>query len=376
MTDANCDQPVTRADDDAPSFAANGVRLSAREWCIAAVIVLLVVLGVPEIWDRMESFDPQADYRVPFDSSEDYWTYKRLVARAVEDERILLIGDSVIWGEYVEPQQTLSHFLNQADRSTHFANGGVNGTHPLALAGLVRDYAAEITGTKVILHCNLLWMSSVERDLQTEKELSFNHPQLVPQFIPQIPCYKAPVEERIGIVVDRTLPFRTWVHHLRIASFDNLDVPSWTTEHPYENPFVRINMALPQPENRPHSRPISWTKRGIQRQDMPWIEQDTSLQWRAFQATVHRLQSRGNRVFVIVGPFNEHMLTAASRKRYQELRHQVEVWLRGTLTPYLLATPLPSDEYGDASHPLSAGYARLAEQIYANDAFQQWLNSP
>ena len=54
---------------------------------------------------------------------------------------------------------------------------------------------------KVILHCNLLWMSSPKADLHTEKEERFNHADLVPQFSPRIPCYRADFNRRFSAVV-------------------------------------------------------------------------------------------------------------------------------------------------------------------------------
>ncbi len=354
-------------------FGSNAVRLSARQWIVAALIILLVVIATPVIWNRIEPFDAAVDFRVPYDLSNDYWTYQRLAESAVSRDRILVIGDSVVWGEYVDPQHTLSHYLNQADGEFRFANGGLNGTHPLALEGLVKYYAAEVHDRRVILHCNLLWMSSTERDLQSDKELPFNHPQLVPQFVPSIPCYKAPVEERMGIAVDRRIAYRRWVNHLRVAYFGSQDIASWTLEHPYDNPIRQIRLEPPEPKSEPHSQPISWLQRGIQTQDMPWIDLDTSLQWQAFRATVELLRRRGNRLFVIVGPFNEHMLTGASRDRYRTMVGQVEAWLGEQRVAHFAATNLPSQEYADASHPLSAGYARIAEELHNDSGFQRWL---
>lgn len=356
-------------------FGSNAVRLSMRDWVIATSIVLLVMILTPLVWKHLEAFDPQTGFRVPYDLSDDYWTYQRLVDRTINDKRILIIGDSVIWGEYVDPHHTLSHYLNELDGETRFANGGLNGTHPLALQGLVQHYAKDVKDSRVILHCNLLWMSSAERDLQTEKEMAFNHPRLVPQFVPGIPCYKAPADERMGIVIDHHISLRTWVNHLRVAAFDSLDVHSWTMENPYANPFERIRLESIQLKDAPHSLPIAWTKRGIQPQDIPWIDLDTSLQGQAFRTTAELLRDRGNSVFVIIGPFNEHMLTDESRERYRAMSQQVESWLDDEEIAHYAATPLPSHEYADASHPLSAGYGRLAEQVYEHSEFQQWLRA-
>lgn len=354
-------------------FGSNEIRLSARQWVIAAAIVVLLLACLPVLWKMVEPFDPGPYYRVPHTLSNDYWVYSRLVEKTTRDNKILVVGDSVTWGEYVTPDQTLPHALNKQDRSTRFVNGGAAGTHPLALEGLVRYYAEGVTDTKVILHCNLLWMSSKERDLQAEKEMPFNHPHLVPQLTRHIPAYKASVSQRLGVVFDRHMPFRTLVNHLRVAYFGSLDLHTWSIEHPYDNPLGKIRFHLPAPGTDLRHRPISWTDRGIRRQGLSWVELDTSLQWRAFQKTVTLLQERRNRVFVIIGPFNEHMLTDDSLQRYGEMKRQAEHWVRSIEIPYDIPPLLPSNEYADASHPLSTGYARLARQIYENPTFQRWL---
>ncbi|MCH7728910.1 MAG: hypothetical protein IH991_20850 [Planctomycetes bacterium] len=378
-TDLPDKEPKAQVDEDAAEFGSNSVRLSAREWIIATSVVLLVVVFTPVVWKWIEPFEPQKDFRVPSELSEDYWTYERFVASATESDRIVVVGDSVVWGEYVDPQHTLSHYLNRLHGETLFANGGLNATHPLALQGLVENYADGISDTRVILHCNLLWMSSEDRDLQTEKEVPFNHPRLVPQFVPRIPTYWASrdiredMDEGLSIVIDHQIPFRKWVHHLRVAFFDGQDPHSWTLEHPYRNPFAAIRLESPRPKDEPHSNPIPWTERGIKPQDIPWIALNTSLQWQAFRTTAELLLDRGNRVFVIVGPFNEHMLTDASRERYATMKKQVETWLSDKAIPFHAATLLPSGEYADASHPLKAGYARLAKRVYHRANFQSWL---
>ena len=55
------------------------------------------------------------------------------------------------------------------------------------------------------------------------------------------------------------------------------------------------------------------------------------------------------------------------------MSQQVESWLDANKIANYAATPLPSEEYADASHPLGAGYARLAEQVYDHAEFQRWL---
>jgi hypothetical protein len=98
----------------------------------------------------------------------------------------------------------------------------------------------------------------------------------------------------------------------------------------------------------------------------------TSLQWRAFRETVADLLRRHNSVLVVVGPLNEHMLLPESRARHQQLLAQVRNWLDEQQVPHVTPSLLPSEEYADASHPLSTGYQRLAAEIRASEAYQAW----
>src|SRR5262249_9210103 len=147
-----------------------------------------------------------------------------------------------------------------------FANLGLDGAHPAALAGLVEHYAHAITGKKVLLECNLLWLSSKRHDLQVDEEIDFNHKRLVPQFSPQWRCYKAELSTRIGIVVEQHLPFASWTNHLQQAYFNQTDLPAWTLEHPYENPLKPVGQGLPPSDNSLRHEPVSWTARGIKKQ--------------------------------------------------------------------------------------------------------------
>jgi hypothetical protein len=81
-------------------------------------------------------------------------------------------------------------------------------------------------------------------------------------------------------------------------------------------------------------------------------------------------------VFVVVGPFNEHVLTPASRERYQHVRATIAAWLQGNRIPHLVPAPLPSEQYGDASHPLAEGYRELARQLADDPFFGSANNAP
>jgi len=368
----------------------NEMRLNARQ-CLAALgLVLLVILLTPSVWKAVERFDTGPDYRIPYDLSKDYWLYQRWIDRA-DSRSIILLGDSVVWGEYVLPDGTWAHFLNdQGGRPDRFVNGGVNGLFPLALEGLVDHYGKALRHRKILLHCNLLWLSSPKADLQTDKEERFNHALLVPQFFPRIPCYKAGANERLSAVIDRQVTFCGWVNHLQAAYFGQKSILAWTLAddggdpprypNSYKNPLAHITFRVPSaPALDPLRGPASprhkpWTQNGGPT-SFEWVSLDSSLQWAAFRRVVATLRSRGDDVFVILGPFNEHMIASDSRGPYLKLRDGVLAWLDESKIPHSAPESLPSALYADASHPLTDGYALLARMTLTNQSFQAWLKA-
>jgi hypothetical protein len=365
---------------------SNNILLSLREWLVALVIFVVIVIATPILWRHSEKPKPSfPDYRVPYLLSNDYWVYDHHV-RQMATETIPIVGDSVVWGEYVSRDGTLSHFLSeQADHS--FANAGVNGLYPLALEGLIEHHGSSIRNRKVLLHCNLLWLSSPERDLQSPKEQVFNHPQLIPQFSVRIPSYHARIETRITREIGNRMPFLTWINHLQEAHFGQQSIPQWSVaqaeDNPdsypnsYANPLAQIRMSIPgEPVNDPERgtdspRHQSWAGSP---QNLDWVALENSLQWHAFQRLVSRLQSRGNDVYVIVGPLNQHKLTVANRGRFLKLENGVGRWLSKNNVRYWIAATLPSKSYADASHPLTEGYRELAGKILGEQSFTEWLD--
>jgi hypothetical protein len=363
------DQLPSPGDPDPAAFS-NAVRLTGREWLFVLAFSTLLVAFASPMWEQFEEFTPGDDYRQPHDLSNDYWLYRRFVDLATVRYDAFLVGDSVVWGEYVTQHETLSHYLNQRAGQERYANLGLDGAHPLALTGLVQYYSASIAGKNVLLHCNPLWLSSPKADLQDKRAGDFNHPRLVPQFLPRIPAYKEEVSPRIGIVVERHLQFHQWTNHLQQAYYDRIDIPSWTLAHPYDNPVNPALRGLPPVDDTLRHLPQPWYQSGIKTQDYPWVDLEASLQWQAFQRVVQILQRRENRVFVLVGPFNEHLLNAGSLKQYREIKAGIAAWLQAEGIPHLVPEPLPSELYGDASHPLAEGYAQLARQLV--DAAAVW----
>jgi hypothetical protein len=374
-----------------PPFGANEVRLNARQWLAALVIVLAFVVGLPRLWERIERFDTGPDYRIPYALSSDYWLYRRRVA-GIAAASIPVLGDSVIWGEYVRPDGTLTHFLSAAaGRPGRFVNCGVNGLFPLSMEGLVGSYAGPLHDRKIILHCNVLWMSSPKADLSTDKEETFNHTSLVPQFSPRIPCYRADAAARLGAVVGRSIGFCSWVGHLDNVYFDQQSIPRWTLAddgndpphypNTWRNPLARITLVVPgEPLNDPLRGPssprhISWNAHGNAPTHFDWVDLDASLQWRAFQRTVGLLRSRGNNVLVVLGPFNETMVAEDQRPTYRRLRDGIAGWLTANGVAHIVPATLPAELYADASHPLTEGYSLLADRIWKDAEFQRWLQA-
>jgi hypothetical protein len=377
---SNCPPPRPASED-----AGAGIRLSACQWVIVAVICLAVSFLIPAIWERLENFSPGPDYRIPYKLSNDYWLYERYCRTANFEYETLVIGDSVIWGHYVSRDNTLSHYLNEMSGTRKFANLGLDGIHPAAMEGLLRYYGKKITNKNIILHLNPLWMSTPKLDLQTEKEFNFNHPNLVPQFKPEIACYKASLSTRLSAVVRRFFTFPNWVSHLNITYFQGMDMPTWTLENPYKNPLRAVTFNLQvvdsfeqskkniiQPKNNPFSASDT-TKDEITDNGYQWVRPEKSLQWSCFMRTIKLLRERDNHVFVLVGPFNEHMLEGTSLESYQRLKNEIEKWLLQNNIACYMPPVLPAKIYQDASHPLSEGYAMIAEQLLENESFNSTI---
>ena len=86
------------------------------------------------------------------------------------------------------------------------------------------------------------------------------------------------------------------------------------------------------------------------------------------------LQSRGNDVLVVVGPFNEHIMAEENRPAFRRLRDGIADWLAKNHVPHIVPATLPSALYADASHPLTEGYQRLAEELWGDAQFRDWMN--
>src|SRR5260370_12837628 len=139
MGDQDCKLLPAPADPGVTTFS-NGIRLSDWEWIGVGLVAALFVVFAPSLWRQGENFSLEPDHRMPHDLSSDYWLYERFAALAADRYDTLLLGDSVVWGEYVTGQETLSHYLNQLSGQERYANPRLDAAHPLALARLAQHH--------------------------------------------------------------------------------------------------------------------------------------------------------------------------------------------------------------------------------------------
>ena len=194
---------------------------------------------------------------------------------------------------------------------------------------------------------------------------------------------------RLAAVIERHFAFSQWANHLQVAYFGQKNILTWTLEedgstpphypNAYKNPLSQITLRVPSVsgddvERGPGSpRHRAWSSTGQGTTRFEWVELEQSLQWAAFQRLVRLLQSRGNDVLVVVGPFNEHIMTEENRAGFRKLHDGVVGWLAKNGVERVVPSTLPSHLYADASHPLTAGYKLLAEQLSQAPAFQKWI---
>jgi len=359
---------------------------------MALSVFLVFVVLMPRAWKSVEPFAPGSDYRIPYALSKDYWLYQRRLDQISRGDHVLVLGDSVVWGEYVRPDGTLSHFLNrQSGQTDRFLNCGVNGLFPLAMEGLTLHYGSGLRGRKIMLHCNMLWMTGPKADLSADRPENFNHSRLVPQFYPRIPSYRADSSERFSALLDQHSEYFAWIQHLQIAYYGQHSIPQWTLEedggeeanypNAWKNPLAPLKDGIPgEPANDPQRGPASsrhkpWNASGAEPTHFEWVELESSLQWHAFRRMISLLRGRGNDVLVILGPFNEHMVAADQVPIYQAMRDAIANWLRQNHVSVIVAQSLPSDLYADASHPLTQGYALLARRLLGDEDLRQWLSA-
>jgi len=343
---------------------ADALSLAPKTLLLTAAVVLGIVLGIAP-WYAGKKQDPviKPDFRLSHDLRDDYWGYRHTAHKVCEQYHSVFIGDSVIWGMYVDNAHTIPALLNQdLGGEKEFGNLAIDGLHPVAMETLIDCYGGAIRGKQVYLYWNPLWMNTPLYDLSGSKEFSINHPRLLPQFDWSIKSYRASLDDRAGAFLDRVLEYRAMLHHFRAAFLDNEDLKTRLAKHPAAEVWKRCRFSFaPGEKHKNANSRATWKQAGIPQQDWPFVKPDNSRQFRSFRAVIRKLQRRGNRVRVVLGTLNPHMQTPESLARYRKLRAEVAAELAGAGIEVIDLPELASEEYADASHPLAAGYRTLAD---------------
>ena len=345
---------------------ADALQLKPLALAVTALIILIIVLGiVPRYIAGKQNPLIGKDFRLSYDLRDDYIGYRHIAEAVCKDRPAVFIGDSVVWGMYVDNANTIPALLNRKAGREEFGNLAVDGLHPVAMETLVKAYGGAIRGKRVYLYWNPLWMNSPLYDLSGDGEFSINHPRLLPQLDWRMKSYRAPLADRLGALLDRAFDYRAYLHHYRVAFLGNDDFKTWIAKHPNENLFEKLSYTYDPVEKKKNANSkIAWDKAGIAKQDWQFVEPGRSRQWRSFRAVIATLKERGNRVHVVVGTLNPYMQTPASLERYKKLRAAALADLEKAGVAVIELPELPSAEYADASHPLAAGYATLADFIF------------
>ena len=133
-----------------------------------------------------------------------------------------------------------------------------------------------------------------------------------------------------------------------------------------------------EPEDDPErgvdsARHKPWSTSGEGTQHFEWVPANRSLQLRSFQRLVELLWDRGNDVLVVIGPFNTHIMAPDNLPAFTAELDAVRGWLDEQKIPTVSPPTLESTLYGDASHPLTGGYRRVAEAIHRDAVYQEWV---
>jgi hypothetical protein len=343
-------------------LSANALQLSPREWLAALGLLAGILLVFFALRPKIASPQLAADYRIPYPLTDHYDLYERYSVLAASRYDVLLVGDSVVWGQCCDRDQTLAHHLNSLSGSERFANLGLDGMHPVALSLLLQYHAPGISGKQVVLQANPLWYISTGPQRGRE-ELLLNRPHLGPRIGPTLASYHEKIAQVLGSALGKLPVARTLGLAAGQLASQRLEVLSWSLEHPYENPLKTLTYLLPEPEKRaPRPPPVPFA-RLLAQENALWEELETSVQWAEFKHAVEILEERGNRVFIVLGPLNEAILTPASRSAYAGIKRQMEQWCQRTGHRYAVAEPPPSEAFEDICHPTGAGYLELAKRL-------------
>lgn len=340
---------------------SNGAVLSPKELLITGLAVLLLLWAVlPLVYAAFEKVELSKDFRLAYRFRDDYHFYRKVSAEVCRRYPTVFLGDSVIWGMYAANDKTLPAQINQVLKKDEVGNLAIDGLHPVALLTLVREYGTAITGKKVLLYLNPLWFNTPLYDLTGDGKLAVNHPRLLPQFDLSIKSYNGSFRDRCMAQLEESMPFYALLHHVRVAGFNNDDIKNYVARNPDRNPFADLPFTINPSETARGNGRINWYDSGIPTQNWPWVQPADSRQFAAFTELADLLKERKNDVTVVLGTINPYMQDKETLERYHKVRAEAAKRLTNSGFKVIDLPELPSADYADASHPLPAGYTKLA----------------
>lgn len=355
---------------------SNEMILSLREWIITLILFAVLSTVIYYGWNKWEKYNPGPDHRETCwaEKQSDYWAYNRWIRYARNHYKLMLIGDSVIWGQEVRCDQTITHYINEYYGREIIANLGNDGLFMAGIDGIVKYYGDNLSNANVLLQLSPLWMSNIKRDLRGKEKYQYHHPRLLPLFNSRINYYHD-FNTRLGYFVEHYFRLSTFVRHLMANYYDNKSISGWMMDNPYSNPFAAITFQAAPVMAESQGEGISWEEKKMKLSNDSFLNPSESVQWGFFTDAIKRLQKKNSKVFVMIGPFNQFMFTPESRGRLFTMVNEIKKDLDKMGVPYFdtFRIGLESKMFGDSCHLLKEGHMLIGKKINEDPRFQQWL---
>ena len=219
------------------------MRLSLRQWAIVLAIVTLIAVATPGFGNRSNDSTPAPITASPTNSATTTGCSTGVCRRPPAAKPIVVLGDSVVWGEYVKSDGTLPHFLKPAGRTAgplRQRRGQRAVSRGAGRVGaLLRHVAARPQSDRGLQSA----LAQQPQGRHAEQEGGEHQPCLARASVlpAQSPAYQADANERLSAVIERNVGFLGWVNHLQDCYFQQQSIPEWTLAEDPDRPA-----ALPQ----------------------------------------------------------------------------------------------------------------------------------
>ncbi len=345
-------------------------RLSPRALAIA--LVLLVVLDVL-LYLPLTPYVPW-DFRLPDRTLMGFDQYVQSL-KANERVRIAVVGSSIMWGGFADPDDTLSSWMTrdyrEQGRNVQAFNLGMNG----ARANDLYTLTASLTSARAV---DMILLNFDYHFFNDNVPFEWRYPELKSKvaswapasvddtLVARIPASEPPtptIETRLSTALSRVWKLyaeRDYLDAIVFGGVPRTEFGKWAATLGYQ---IR---GRPWYRKKPASRlPLRELK--TQYAVEPFTNDDIYIQYLA--ALLLKAQHDDVPVVVFAGPLNTALLDkyrlwdrAAYARNVAFVRQLVESRGGGFLD---LTASVPGSELGDTHHPLSAGYRRLASELIA-----------